>query len=164
MADERLTALFTGIGDAIRGKEGSADPIPAQEMGDRVRNLPSGGMPAITVMLSNNGETLQWYDTAKGAFVSIGLAKVETTIGENVVVYNSSGETVRHEPVMIYLLRSGHEEQECITVLPVYASFGATRSETWVYNLPAMCAAAGGDFSASDWKYITEIVFRIWDS
>lgn len=169
MADERLTALFTGIGDAIRGKEGSADPIPAQEMGDRVRNLPSGPKH-ITVMLSNDGEIVKCYDTAKGDFVTIDSTPVELTTGKHLVVFNSSGLVNTVGTTAIYLQRPGREEERFLYQGTVYATFGARRAETWVIDLSAMCANGSDyideddeDFSADDWQYITKIVLTLWD-
>ena len=37
------SATLTGIGDAIRGKEGTSTTIPVKEMASRISNLPSGG-------------------------------------------------------------------------------------------------------------------------
>ena len=34
---------LTAIGNAIRTKEGSTEPIPTTEMAERIANLPSGG-------------------------------------------------------------------------------------------------------------------------
>lgn len=36
-------STLVGIADAIRGKEGSTEPIPTVDMAERIANLPSGG-------------------------------------------------------------------------------------------------------------------------
>ena len=38
-----LIDKLTAIGDAIRGKEGTTEPIPLNDMATRITNLPSGG-------------------------------------------------------------------------------------------------------------------------
>lgn len=38
-------SILTDIGNAIRQKEGSTDPIPSIDMANRITNLPSGGEP-----------------------------------------------------------------------------------------------------------------------
>lgn len=43
MSYTSTSGLFTGIGDAIRSKDGTTDPILHTDMPDRIINLPSGG-------------------------------------------------------------------------------------------------------------------------
>lgn len=38
---------LTAIGNAIRTKEGTTEPIPTVDMAERIANLPSGGISAV---------------------------------------------------------------------------------------------------------------------
>lgn len=53
----QLTDLFTDIANAIRGKKGTSDAIPAQNFASEITNLPSGGGANISDYFETNRST-----------------------------------------------------------------------------------------------------------
>ena len=53
----QLTDLFTDIANAIRGKKGTSDAIPAQNFASEITNLPSGGGANINDYFETNRST-----------------------------------------------------------------------------------------------------------
>ena len=71
MANETLISVFTGIGDAIRGKEKSTDVIPVLDMASRITALKDGFPNGMEWTQSNitSGDIFSVYN-ANGIWVA----------------------------------------------------------------------------------------------
>ena len=62
-----LAAWAKDMGDAIREKDGTTDPIPHQDMPDRVRAIPAGGSDVDLSQIQTDPENVLETETYMGA-------------------------------------------------------------------------------------------------
>jgi hypothetical protein len=93
MAEQQnpLKPLFKDIADAIREKDGSAEPIPAEMFPERMRSIPSGGLPEGVHTITVTADTPEGGSVTGGGVVSIGMDATATVSANPTGEYEFSG-------------------------------------------------------------------------
>ena len=93
MAEQQnpLKPLFKDIADAIREKDGSAEPIPAEMFPERIRSIPSGGLPEGVHTITVTADTPEGGSVTGGGVVSIGMDATATVSANPTGEYEFSG-------------------------------------------------------------------------
>ena len=87
------------IADAIREKDGTTEPIPADTFPNRIRAIPAGGMPENMFTIAVESSNPEMGTVSGGGMVSNGM-RVTATIeaipseGNQFVAWQENGETV----------------------------------------------------------------------
>ena len=93
MAEQQnpLKPLFKDIADAIREKDSSAEPIPAETFPERIRSIPSGGLPEGVHTITVTADTPEGGSVTGGGVVSIGMDATATVSANPIDEYEFSG-------------------------------------------------------------------------
>ena len=93
MAEQQnpLKPLFKDIADAIREKDSSAEPIPAETFPERIRSIPSGGLPEGVHTITVTADTPEGGSVTGGGVVSIGMDATATVSANPTGEYEFSG-------------------------------------------------------------------------
>lgn len=82
------STTLTNIADAIRGKDGTSDPITPLQMPERITNLPTGGgEDLVPATIKLTGSCSHLFDT-RGGYPGTGLYWIAKNYGDRIVCEN----------------------------------------------------------------------------